>query len=70
MKEVKWSQARREYNRGATFAALGRKYGVSAATVSRRARLEGWGKRGEKCGSSGTIEQVAQQLLEAAETRA
>lgn len=68
MKEVKWSQARREYERGATYTALAEKYGVSIATVSRRARLEGWGKRGQMRVGGGTIALVAERLLAAAET--
>ena len=67
MKEVKWSQARREFQRGATYTALAEKYGVSVSTVSRRARLEGWGKRGQSPGSGCTIAQVSERLLEAAE---
>ena len=69
MKDLKWSQMRREYEQGATFAALAEQHGTSVSTLSRRARLEGWGRRGCKRNEPGlrSMATVTQQLLESAQ---
>lgn len=65
MKELKWSQMRREHEQGATFAELAEKYGTSVSSLSRRARLEGWGRRGSVSRpGENTAEIVADRLLE------
>lgn len=56
-----WEQLRQEYEReGLTYQELAQRYGVSTSTVSRRARADGWGRRG---GSRRRIEEVSGQLL-------
>ena len=69
VKELKWSQMRREYERGDTFAVLAERYGTSTSSLSRRARLEGWGRRGCACSEPGArgMDAVTQQLWEAAQ---
>ncbi len=65
MKQLKWSQMRREHEQGATFAQLAEQYGTSVSTLSRRARLEGWGRRGSVSREPGTgsLETVTERLL-------
>ena len=68
MKDVKWSQIRRDYEHGDTFRKLAQIYGVSQSTISRRAQLEGWGRRGSAMGKlcCGSLERVAAQLAQKA----
>jgi uncharacterized protein YjcR len=68
MKDIKWSQLRRDYEHGATYAQLAQLYGASPATICRRARLEGWGRRGSTAGTArpGCLEKVTGQLVEVA----
>ena len=68
MKSVPWSRMRKEYEGGETQAVLAERYGVSVSSVSRRARLENWGRRGSVMGRGGTMEEVSQMLLNAART--
>src|SRR5688572_22308554 len=37
-----WAEARRLRSEGATFAALGKQFGIAVSTISHRARREGW----------------------------
>ncbi len=68
MTEPKWSQMRQEYEHGVTYAKLAEIYGTSQSTISRRARVEGWGRRGCAAGTArpGCLEQVTEQLMEVA----
>jgi DNA-binding MurR/RpiR family transcriptional regulator len=65
MKQFKWSQMRREHEQGATFAQLAEQYGTSVSTLSRRARLEGWGRRGSarREAEADSLETVTERLL-------
>ena len=68
MREIPWSRMKREYEAGETQTALAERYGVSVSTVSRRARLENWGRRGSADKAVETLEQVSARLLDAART--
>ncbi len=70
MKDIPWSRLRREYEHGATYTALAEKYGTSPSSVSRRARMEGWGRRGsapDPIRTGESMERLTEQLLEAAQ---
>ena len=41
-REIPWEEVRTAYRAGATFAALGRRYGVDPTTVAYHCRREGW----------------------------
>jgi len=43
-----WKRIRRDYSRGATQAALQKRYGVAASTLRGRIRREGWIRDGER----------------------
>ena len=43
-----WKRIRRDYSRGATQAALQKRYGVAASTLRGRIRREGWTRDGER----------------------
>ena len=62
---VPWEQMRREYEEeNATYRVLAERYGVSASTISRRARAEAWGKgsSADRC-----LAAVTRQLIGAVE---
>lgn len=47
MRPAQWAAARRAYEAGETAAAVAEKYGVTAQSVYRHIRSEGWGQRQE-----------------------
>ncbi len=65
---IPWAEIREKYEAGGeSYAALGRRYGVSGATVGSRARKEHWkgrrtGKRSEKSAMEDCLSSAAQQL--------
>ena len=48
MRPAQWAAARRAYEAGETAAAVAEKYGVTAQSVYRHIRSEGWGQRQEE----------------------
>lgn len=45
-REIPWEELRQLWLQGASYQQLGRKYGISKATVGRRARQENWRSEG------------------------
>lgn len=56
--EIPWEELRKLWLQGATYRQLGRQYGISEATVGRRARRENW--RGESPGRKQLMKLAAQ----------
>lgn len=69
-RDVPWQELRMRYeNGGETYGSLGEAYGLSADSVGRRARAEGW-RRGRKNAAEDCLVQVAAALRTAAEQAA
>lgn len=56
--EIPWDELRQLWLQGATYRQLGQQYGISEATVGRRARQENW--RGENPGRKQLLKLAAQ----------